>query len=278
MLAAVGSACQFSLRRSRAPSARPSLPGASDLLRSPRQPGLCRLAFLRSARRSSGICSPVLLRRPGEQIPSASPALRSNNRFPLAPYRARTQCPVRSLSQALTPAAAQRGRAQLASYPHRHPNRVCAPSVSLAASVGTNISIRKADIVSGVEMMPAFSFCALLSDIPPAMSECVYPECCYSLWNIIMLSGISSFIAEYCYSLRNILIPDGISSCSSEYPYSRKNILILTGIELFAIRISIFQYEYNYSNWNIFIRPGIFRLHLLSGNCRIVLCNHVFHR
>ena len=181
----------------------------------------------------------------GQKSRSLPPALRSAQiiRIPLAPHRARTQRPAINPAQTEAPAAAQRGRAQLASYPHRHPNRVCAPSVSLAASVGTNISIRKADIVSGVEMMSAFSFCALLSDIPPAMSECVYPECCYSLWNIIMLSGISSFIAEYCYSLRNILIPDGISSCSSEYPYSRKNILILPGIELFAIRISIFLYE-----------------------------------
>ena len=42
------------------------------------RPGLCRLALFRSARRAPVICSPVLLRRPGEQVTEARLSLRSN--------------------------------------------------------------------------------------------------------------------------------------------------------------------------------------------------------
>ena len=90
-------------------------PAGSSLLRSPFGPASACSHVFRSAQRPPVICSPALLRRPEEHITSGRfrfaqlPAV-----SPLAPHRARPCAPPGSLVQIITPAAAQRGRAQLA--------------------------------------------------------------------------------------------------------------------------------------------------------------------
>ena len=96
---------------------------------------LLRYAFagshrIHSARRPPVICSPVLLRRSGEPGTSERPAplkLLSGAFFvrfasdkgqgssPLAPHRPRSCAPQEASAKPVTPAAAQRGRAQNAS-------------------------------------------------------------------------------------------------------------------------------------------------------------------